>query len=97
MFQILRGFLDFVRNRRVKVRPRHRGEPIAVDLYMRSDDSQPWKYVKRFRTREEAENASSLFAAEAVFNAGDVMFFEARFDLIFEETPPRAAAGPYRP
>lgn len=75
-----------------------RREPSAFDLYMRNDGSQPWKFMKRFRTMDEAEDASQIFGAEAVFATGEVMFFESKFEPVYDETvEQRGTAGPYRP
>ena len=75
-----------------------RGEPSAVDLYMRNDGSQAWKFMKRFQTFAEAEDASEIFAAEAVFSTGEVMFFQSRFEPVYGEmVEQRETAGPYRP
>ena len=73
-------------------------KPSAIDLYMRNDDSQVWKFMKRFQTMDEAEDASQIFAAEAVFSTGEVMFFQSKFEPVYGETvEQRETAGPYRP
>lgn len=71
--------------RRSRETPGSRGTLIGIDLFMREPGAKKWTYMKRFRDMDEAEDASQIFAAERVFESGEVMFFESRFDPVYAE------------